>query len=47
MAPYGDGRDYSPRSRENFIENQHVHDLSIVDSALGVLLIICIIVAIL
>lgn len=46
MAFHGGGRDHPPRSRENFIETQHVHDLSAVDSALAVLLIVGILVAI-
>jgi hypothetical protein len=46
MAPYGGGRDHPPRPRENFIETQHVHDLSAVDSALAVLFIVGVLVAI-
>ncbi len=46
MVFYDGGRDHPPKPQDSYIENQHVHDLSAVDSALAVLLIVGIIVAV-
>jgi len=46
MAFYGGERDHPPRPRDSYIENQHVHDLSAVDSALAVLFVVGVLVAI-